>query len=48
MSEYWKETIKQYEDFISYPKMDVKLLQRPPFKYILAIFLELEKKTGFT
>lgn len=47
MSDYWKKTIELYENFIDYPQMTEKHLQRPPFKYIFHIFLSTATKTGF-
>ncbi len=47
MSEYWSRTQELYSPFISYPKMTDKLLKRPPFKYILQIFISTNKKTNF-
>ena len=43
MSEYWDKTMASYGNLISYPKMDPKYLKRPPFKYILSIFIECNK-----
>ena len=47
MSDYWTETINLYQDFIDYPQMVQKYLKRPPFKYILSIFVSLNNKTKF-
>lgn len=40
MTDYWSETIKEFDGLITYPKLEEKYLKRPPFKYILSIFQE--------
>lgn len=47
MERFWEKTIKTYENIITYPKLTEKYLKRPPFKYLLQIFISLNKKTGF-
>jgi len=47
MTEYWSKTKELYTGYIDYPDMTDKLLKRPPFKYILSIFISVNKKTGF-
>ena len=44
---YWDKTISVYGKIIDYPTLTEKYLKRPPFKYILQIFLSLSNKTGF-
>lgn len=38
--EYWKETAEMFSSLFQNPKMTKKHLMRPPFKYILHIFLK--------
>ena len=47
MSDYWSETGKMLGSLIEQPKMDEKLLKRPPPKYIYDIVLNTMKKTNF-
>jgi hypothetical protein len=47
MSDFWKKTAECYANYIEYPQMNEKYLQRPPFKYILAIILSTHAKTNF-
>lgn len=48
MEAFWEETIKQLSPLITYPTLNEKYLKRPPFKYLLQIFISLNKKTNFT
>jgi hypothetical protein len=48
MEPFWKKTIEELSPLISYPSLEKKYLKRPPFKYILQIFISLDKKTNFT
>jgi hypothetical protein len=47
MGDFWKATAAAYEGLIKKPEMKEKNLSRPPFKFIVAIFTELQKSTGF-
>ena len=48
MEPFWDKTIKELSPLIDYPTLNKKYLKRPPFKYILQIFISLDKKTNFT
>ena len=48
MEPFWEKTIKELSPLITYPTLNEKYLKRPPFKYILQIFISLDKKTNFT
>ena len=47
MEEYAVPTMEAYQGFIDKPSMDAKYLNKPPFLYVLQIFLEVSNKTGF-
>jgi TRAF3-interacting protein 1 len=47
MEQFWLPTIEAYKGFIDKPAMDEKLLSRPPFLYIMQIYVETLKVTGF-
>jgi hypothetical protein len=47
MEQYWLPTIEAFKGFIDKPAMDEKLLGRPPFLYIMQIYVETLKVTGF-
>lgn len=47
MGDFWKPTADLYNSLIEKPKMNEKLLCKPPFKYLFDIFSETTKKTGF-
>lgn len=47
MSKFWEKTITAYSNLISYPNLEEKYLKRPPFRYLLQIFISLDKKTQF-
>lgn len=42
---YWDATIEAFEGFITKPKLEEKLLKRPPFLFILHIYLETMKNS---
>ena len=48
MEPFWIKTIEELSKLITYPTLNEKYLKRPPFKYILQIFISLDKKTNFT
>lgn len=43
---YWEPTIEAFQGYITKPKLDEKLLKRPPFLYILQLFIEVRKVSG--
>lgn len=45
--EFWKPTSDMYSGLIDKPKMQAKLLMKPPFKYLFDIIMETIKKTNF-
>lgn len=47
MEAYAVETVELYKGFIDKPAMEAKHLNRPPFLFVLQIFMEVSKKTGF-
>lgn len=47
MTNFWEKTIKAYKNLITYPNLEEKYLKRPPFRYLLQIFISLDKKTQF-
>ena len=47
MGDYWKPTAEMFTSLIKRPKMEEKNLTRPPFKFILAVYQETVKETGF-
>jgi len=48
MGDYWKPTAEMFTTLIKRPKMEEKNLTRPPFKFILAVYQETVKETGFS
>jgi len=48
MGDFWKPTAEMFSSLIKRPKMEEKNLSRPPFKFILAIYQETLKETGFS
>ena len=48
MGEYWKPTAEMFSSLFTNPKMTKKHLMRPPFKYILHIFMKtMQVQQGF-
>ena len=47
MSDFTQPTIEAFKGFIDRPPMDPKHLSRPPFLFILQVFVEVSNKTGF-
>ena len=47
MAENWQETAGMYEQIFSKPKMNEKLLTKPPFRYLHDIFTATMAKTGY-
>jgi TRAF3-interacting protein 1 len=47
MGDFWKATAELFTSLIEKPKMNEKLLSKPPFKYLFDIISETTKKTGF-
>ena len=45
--EYWQITAQMYEQLFSKPKMQQKLLTKPPFRYLHDIFTATSKATGY-
>ncbi len=46
-TEYWKQTIEVFSNFIDKPKMDEKLLIKPPPRYVFSIIVDTMKVTNF-
>jgi hypothetical protein len=44
---YWQATIDAYDGFIDKPKLEEELLKRPPFLFVLHIYLETMKNSEF-
>ena len=44
---YWEETKTMYESLFSKPKMNEKLLTKPPFRYLHDIFTATMAATKF-
>lgn len=47
MADFWQETAGMYEQIFSKPKMNEKLLTKPPFRYLHDIFTATMAKTGY-
>jgi hypothetical protein len=47
MQDFAVATAEAYQGFIDKPVMEAKHLNRPPFLFVLQIFIEVSKKTGF-
>ena len=45
--EFWKKTLDIYTGFIEKPKMNDKLLKKPPPKYVFDIIVNTMKVTNF-